>query len=94
MNGGLRGTEESFKVSRGLVINSKMAKGMRERGEELCCQTKSRDIGRRGARLKRDKVDVPQVVEYKDVFETKVRGDGETSRKVSRGPFAAVDGVG
>jgi hypothetical protein len=58
VNGGLRGTEESFKVSRGLVINFKMAKGMRERGEELCSQTKSRDIGRRGARLKRDKVDV------------------------------------
>ncbi len=94
MNGGLRGTEESFKVRRGLVIDFKITKGMRECGEEFYSQTKSRDIGERGARLKRDKVDVPQVVEYKDVLETKVRGDGETSRKVSHGPFATVDGVG
>ncbi len=58
MNGGLRGTEESFKVSRGLVINFKITKGMREGGKEFGSQTKSRDIGRRGARLERDKVDV------------------------------------
>jgi hypothetical protein len=58
VNGGLRGTEENFKVSRGLVINFKIAQGMREGGEELGSQTKGRDIGRRGARLKRDKVDV------------------------------------
>ncbi len=56
MNGGLRGTEESFKVSRGLVINFEIAKGMREGGEEFGSQPKGRDIGRRGARLKRDKV--------------------------------------
>jgi hypothetical protein len=30
VNGGLRGTEESFKVSRSLVINFKITKGMRE----------------------------------------------------------------
>ncbi len=36
---------------------------------------------------------VPQVIEYKAIFETKVRGVGETSRKFSRGPLAAVDGV-
>ncbi len=58
MNGGLRGTEESFKVSRGLVINFEIAKGMREGGEEFGSQPKGQDIGRRGARLKRNKVDV------------------------------------
>jgi hypothetical protein len=58
VNGGLRGTEESFKVSRDLVINFEIAKGMREGGEEFGSQPKGRDIGRRGARLKRDEVDV------------------------------------
>jgi hypothetical protein len=48
--GGLRGTEERlFKVSRGLVINFKITKGMRERegGEEAIWQPDEKPRHRR-----------------------------------------------
>ncbi len=46
--------------------------GMREGGKEFRCQTISRDVGGRGARLKRDEVNVPKMVKDKNIFEAKV----------------------
>ncbi len=72
MNGGLRGTKESFEVSGGLVVNLQITERMREGGKELGSQTKSRDVRCRGARLKRDKVNITKMVKEKNIFETKV----------------------
>ncbi len=61
VNGGLRGTKESFEVSGGLVVNLQITERMRE-GDKLGSQTKSRDVRCRGARLKRDKVNITKMV--------------------------------
>ena len=72
VNGGLTGTKEGFEVSGSLVVNEQMTKGMREGGKEMRGQAISRDIGGRGARLKRDEVNVTKMVKDEKVFKAKV----------------------
>jgi hypothetical protein len=43
--------------------------GMREGGKEFGDQTISRDVRGRGARLKRDKVNITKMVKDKNIFE-------------------------
>ena len=49
-----------------------MTEGMREGGKEFRCQVISRDVGGRGARLKRDEVNVTKMVKDENVFKAKV----------------------
>ncbi len=72
VNGGLVGTKERFEVSGGLVVNEQMTEGMREGRKEFRGQTISRDVRGRGARLKRDKVNVTKMVKDENIFEAKV----------------------
>ena len=72
VDGGLTRTKERFEVSGSLVVNEQMTEGMREGGKEFRGQAISRDVGGRGARLKRDEVNVPKMVKDEKVFKAKV----------------------
>ncbi len=71
-----------------------MGERMGKRRKGLCDRAIGREIRRRCARLKRDKVNVVEVKNKQDIFVTKVRGDWETSCEVRGGPLAVVNGAG
>ena len=52
------------------------------------------DIRGSGARLEGNEVNVIAMQQDKNIFETVVRWDGETTGEVGRGPFAAGDCAG
>ncbi len=72
VDGGLTGTKTKFEVSGSLVVNEQMTEGMREGVKEFRCQAISRDVGGRGAGLKRDEVNVTKMVKNENVFKAKV----------------------
>ena len=67
---------------------------MRKRRKELGDRAIGGEVRRRGARLKRDIVNVVKVQNNQDIFKTKIRGDGESSCEVRGGPLSVMNGAG
>ena len=68
----LRRAKESVKVSRSLIVHLDMSNGTRVRRREGTGRAKGMNIGGRGARLKRDEVNVTKMVKDEKVFKAKV----------------------
>ncbi len=64
------------------------------RREEGTGRAKSMDIRGRGARLEGNEINIVAVKQDKNILETVVRWDGETTGEVGRRPFTAGDGAG
>ena len=80
---GLGGLEEGSEISGDFVVKADVSERMRKkRRKELCDRAIGSEIRRRGARLKRDKVNVVEMKNKQDIFVPKMRGDGESSCEV------------
>jgi hypothetical protein len=94
LDGRLRGAEKISEFNRGLIIHLDKRDGMRMRREESTSRTKGMYIGGRRARLEGNEMNIVAVKQDKNILETVVRWDGETTGEVGRRPFAAGDGAG
>jgi hypothetical protein len=79
---GLGGLEEGSEISGDFVVKANVSERMRKRRKELCDRAIGSEVRRRGARLKRDKVNVVEMKNNQDIFVPKMRGDGESSCEV------------
>jgi hypothetical protein len=94
LDGRLRGAEKIGEVGRGLIIQLDVSDGTGMRREEGTGRAKSMDIRGSGARLEGNEVNVIAMQQDKNIFETVVRWDGETTGEVGRRPFTAGNGAG
>ena len=88
------GDKVSGEVRGDFVVKADVGERMGKRRKELGDRAIGSEIGRRCARLKRDKVNVVEVKNKQDIFVPKVRGDGKTSCEVRDGPLAMMNGAG
>ena len=79
---GLGGLEEGNEISGDFIVKADVSERMRKRRKELGDRAIGSEIRRRGARLKRDKVNVIEVQNNQDIFVPKMRGDGKSSCEV------------
>ena len=93
-DGGLGGLKERNQISGDFIVEAEVSERMRQRRKELSDRAIGSEVGRRGARLKRDIVNVVTVQNNQDIFETKIRGDGKSSCEVRGGPLAVMNGAG
>jgi len=77
-DGGLGGLKERDQISRDFIVEAEVSERMRKRRKELSDRAIGSEIRRRGARLKRDKVNVIEVQNNQDIFIPKMRGDGKS----------------
>jgi hypothetical protein len=94
LDGRLRGAEKSGEFGRGLIIQLDVSDGTGMRREEGTGRAKRMDIRGRGARLEGNEMNIVAVKQDKNILETVVRWDGETTGEVGRRPFTAGDGAG
>ena len=81
-DGGLGGLKERNQISGDFIVEAEVSERMRKRSKELCDRAIGSEIRRRGARLKRDKVNVVEMKNKQDISVPKMRGDGESSCEV------------
>jgi hypothetical protein len=94
LDGRLRGAEKIGEFGRGLIIQLDVSDGTGMRREEGTGRAKSMDIRGSGARLEGNEVNVIAMQQDKNIFETVVRWDGETTGEVGRRPLTAGHGAG
>jgi hypothetical protein len=94
LDGRLRGAETIGEFGRGLIIQLDVSDGTGMRREEGTGRAKSMYMRVRGARLEGNEVNVIAVQQDKNIFETVMRWDRETTGEVGRRPFTAEDGAG
>ena len=90
---GLGGLEEGSEISGDFIVKADVSERMRKRRKELGDRAIGSEIRRRGARLKRDKVNVIEVQNNQDIFVPKMRGDGKSPCEVCGGPLTMMNGA-